>query len=383
MPDRKATRYPGVFYRESVKAIHNGKPDKSFCLCYNHHGKKYWQTVGWASRGITAAYAQQVRIEVLNKLNLGENPARLKRKKLFTIGQAVEAYFVWAKGEKRDIRRIVNLYNCNLQKRYGEMPIDMITLEDLDKFKAELAERVSNQTARHLFNIMQRAINFAIKRKHWEGINPLSSLGGFTMPKLDNKGERFLTPDEAARLLERLALLNPKWHDMALLSLHTGLRLTEIFGIQGRDIDEQNQVVIVTAKGRKREPVLLTPEALEILLRHRGQANDLLFGGRYGQRVVCVSTSFKTAVNDCGLNDGVTDRRHRVWFHTLRHTFASWLAQKGVDLYALMKLMRHKNVIMTQRYAHLIPDQQRKHLEIVRAVLSASADQSSLPQSQP
>ena len=47
----------------------------------------------------------------------------------------------------------------------------------------------------------------------------------------------------------------------------------------------------------------------------------------------------------------------KVVFHTLRHTFASWLVQAGVPLYTVQRIMGHKTIVMTQRYAHLAPDQ--------------------------
>jgi site-specific recombinase XerD len=52
----------------------------------------------------------------------------------------------------------------------------------------------------------------------------------------------------------------------------------------------------------------------------------------------------------------VTDRRQKVLFHTLRHTFASWLVQQGEDLYMVQKLMGHASLVMTERYSHLAPD---------------------------
>ena len=45
-----------------------------------------------------------------------------------------------------------------------------------------------------------------------------------------------------------------------------------------------------------------------------------------------------------------------VTFHTLRHTFASWLVMEGVPLFEVSKLLRHASIQMTERYAHLAPD---------------------------
>ncbi len=62
-------------------------------------------------------------------------------------------------------------------------------------------------------------------------------------------------------------------------------------------------------------------------------------------------------------NSGVTDPRQRVCFHTLRHTFASWLAIQGEPLLAINELLGHKTLVMTMMYAHLMPDQKRRAVE--------------------
>ena len=75
-------------------------------------------------------------------------------------------------------------------------------------------------------------------------------------------------------------------------------------------------------------------------------------GGQRGQ----VSKAFDKVVRELGFNNGITDPRQKVVFHTLRHTFASWLVQKGTPLYTVATLMGHSTLEMTQRYAHLAPD---------------------------
>jgi integrase len=58
-------------------------------------------------------------------------------------------------------------------------------------------------------------------------------------------------------------------------------------------------------------------------------------------------------------SDEVSDPRQLITFHSLRHTFASWLALQGETILTIKELLGHKTLAMTQRYAHLMPDQKR------------------------
>jgi integrase len=69
-----------------------------------------------------------------------------------------------------------------------------------------------------------------------------------------------------------------------------------------------------------------------------------------------LSGRFKKVVRDCELNDGYH-------FHSLRHTFASWLVQKGVPLYTVSKLLGHADLSTTQIYAHLKSSDLRNAVE--------------------
>jgi site-specific recombinase XerD len=83
--------------------------------------------------------------------------------------------------------------------------------------------------------------------------------------------------------------------------------------------------------------------------------SELVFTDTHGKQIVQVSETFNRAVNELKLNEGVTDRRQKVVFHSLRHTFASWHAMNGTDLYTLQKLLGHSSISLVERYAHLAP----------------------------
>ena len=364
-------KFEGVFYRESKRRRHNGRPDRSFHICYYHQGRKHWCSIGWTSLGITVEDAYQARLSILRRIKLGQPPIAAAPPDL-TVNQAMTNYLAWLQTEGKHHGSVTSAHRRWISPHCGNLSLRLLDHKTLDALKAKLTLHVSPATVHHTFQDLRAAVNHCLKRKLWAGINPISKTSGFACPPPGDKCERFLNQDEARRLLTELARRSPHWHDMALVSLHTGLRLTELFSLRGQDLDELNCLAVVTAKGGQREPVPLTAEALTALLRHRQSPERLLFLRPNGMRYRTANKSrFASAVKACGLNDGITSNAHKVWFHTLRHTFASWLAQNGVSIYDIMKLMRHKTFNMTQRYAHLSPEHTRGHLEIIRETLRA------------
>jgi integrase len=196
------------------------------------------------------------------------------------------------------------------------------------------------------------------------------------IPKIDNKRLRFLTYDESNILLKELAMLSTQLHDMALLSLHCGLRAGEIFSLEWNDIDFENDLLTLrdTKSGRTR--VAYMTEAVKNMLANRKHfaENALIFPDRNGKKIKRISNSFARAVDVVGLNNGITDKRHKVVFHTLRHTFASWHVQSGTDLYTLQTLMGHQSFSMVTRYAHLSEGTLQKAVKNLEESMSAKKD---------
>jgi site-specific recombinase XerD len=110
----------------------------------------------------------------------------------------------------------------------------------------------------------------------------------------------------------------------------------------------------------------MTNEVKEIFRnKKRGSPNDLVFPSRKGTLRNAISKSFMRTVNKLGLNDGVTDNLNKVVFHTLRHTYASILVQDGLSLYQVSKLLGHSTITITERYAHLDPQNYKNSVKII------------------
>ena len=359
------TKYPGVFYREC------GQDDKTYEVCYRDAaGKLCWHTVGRHSTGIRPAYANQVRGKLLDEIAAGKNPTASRT---ITVGEAVDAYLKWADAEGKHTGPDRNRYEHHLQSRLQAMPIVAVTPQILIDLKQRLAQTLGDQSLRHAFGFLRRAVNHLIEVQGLGIANPFSIKRGgvFRLPRAENAAVRFLTQNEAKDLLTALKRRSSQLHDMALLSLRTGMRATEIFDLRAQGIDEAGRLLHFTAKGGQRQQVAAADDILAMLLAYNRDPGEYVFQARGGGPLrFGISETFDRTVNALGLNEGITDARHRVRFHTLRHTFASWLAQSGeVTLQELREYLRHERIEMTLRYAHLTPGHQRDKLRIIEGIL--------------
>jgi integrase len=190
---------------------------------------------------------------------------------------------------------------------------------------------------------------------------------GIKKPKKDNKRYRFLTVDEADLLLNELKFKYPLIHEISLISLNCGLRAGEIFALTWSNIDLENGRLIATdTKTKENRFPLMTDEVKQIFQnKERGSPNELVFPSRNSKERKAISKSFMRTVKKLGLNEGITDSRNKVVFHTLRHTYASWLVQDGLSLYEVSKLLGHSTITMTERYSHLAPQNYEKSVKII------------------
>ena len=366
------TKFEGVFYRESQKLDpRTGTKDRIYSFWYSDaEGRGHWKRVGRHSEGHRPQTARQARMDFLRTLSEGTN---LIEAKYYTVGEAVTAYAEWARGEGKSIDRPLQQYDKHMRARIHAVPLTAVTPGLLTTIKKALSAILSAQSVLHQFSFLRRAINHAIADKRWFGANPVSSKpGGWKMPTVDNGRVRFFTPEEVRSLLADLKERSPQLHDMALLSLKTGLRATELFKLKGQDIDSHAGILHVTAKGGQRQAIHIPRDMIEMLLGYCRRPREYVFQARgtHGAPITRISNAFRSALGALGIDNARTDSRYRITFHTFRHTFASWLAQSGkVTLLELQQLMRHESLAMTQRYAHLIPGQTAQKMAIIDSLI--------------
>ncbi len=225
---------------------------------------------------------------------------------------------------------------------------------------------MADATVKHCLVLVRQIFNRAKKWKLFEGENPVSETIDADRKFLkieDNKRLRILSFKEAEILLNEIKNVSQQTHDICLVSFQTGMRMGEIFNLKWQDIDRVHGVMhIRNPKNNETRQAYITPKLsgmLKGLEVNKTTVADFVFVSRNGKKINQLSFTFNRAVDRLGLNEGVTDRQNKFVPHSLRHTFASWLAMQGETLLTIKELMGHKDIETTMRYAHLIPDQKR------------------------
>ncbi len=364
MKRERAPKHVGVYFRLSeTRPRYRGKPDRCFDICYKVDGKLVWDKVGWASEGYSSQMAANIRAERMRTIRHGEEFPKKKEREI-TFGEVWQKYDEWlGNGGKKYPANDRYYYGKHLKDRFQHKTLSEITPSELERLKNDLSDLgLAEQTVKHVLVLVRQMFNKAVKLwRVWQGENPVSPI---KLPKPDNRRLRFLKPEEGQLLFEELAASNPQLHDIALLSLETGLRAGEIFDLKWKHIDFDKMLIdIRDPKNTEARVAYFTPAVIAMLEKRRSAENKLeehIFKATNGSKIVGISHQFENVIRRLGLNDGIEDRRYRLTFHSLRHTFASLLAQNSETVQTIMEVMGHKTPIMALRYSHLIEDHKRK-----------------------
>lgn len=172
-------------------------------------------------------------------------------------------------------------------------------------------------------------------------------------PKLINKIPVVLSEVEIEHLLK--VIKNVKHKAIMMTIYSAGLRCGELSNLRIKDIDStRSRIIIKNAKGHKDREVILSDKLLNYLREYVRiyRPNDFLFNGQESGKPISASTLqkvFKKALKVSGIQKEAS-------LHTLRHSYATHLMNKGIDLRIVQKLLGHKSIKTTLIYCHLSDD---------------------------
>lgn len=369
------TQYSGVRFRTHTSRRYKGEPDKYFTMRFRVDGKLREESLGWASEGWTEERASRLLADrkkskggsrrMVRNLMGGRELEVLRGRTETTFAELARCYVEWAKRSKRSWYDDVTRLNAHVLPLLGPVILGDIGGMEIEKLEGRCREKgLAPATVMQCLALVRTCFNYAIRGGIFAGPNPAARIG---VSKVDNMRVRFLSKHEAELLLNAAAVCDRDVHDMSLLSLYTGMRAGEILSLRWADIDfASNSISVVGAGDRVVRRIPLSGKVKNMLLKRFLSAScAIVFPGRDGHYRKKVSRSFEKMVKQLGFNDNIDDPREKVCFHTLRHTFASWLALQGESISTIRELMGHRSVSATMRYACLIPDRKRKALDLL------------------
>jgi site-specific recombinase XerD len=184
--------------------------------------------------------------------------------------------------------------------------------------------------------------------------NPILMLSS---PKLEKPLPSFMTEDEVSKLIEAVFLRNDidefALRDRAILEVFysSGLRISELVALDLNAVDFISGIIKVMGKGKKERVVPVGDIALKAVrnyLKARKKDNEAVFLNKNGKRITTrgVRGIVGKYLKSVGLLRGISA-------HTLRHSFATHLLNRGADLRTVQELLGHANLSTTQIYTHL------------------------------
>jgi site-specific recombinase XerD len=229
----------------------------------------------------------------------------------------------------------------------------------LNRLPTSNADELSKMTQNYHLIALRSFLRFCAKR-NWETLQP----DKIELARTKRPQVTFLTPEELQRLVSQPDITKQNGlRDRAILELlfSSGLRVSELVGLDRDHINLKRKEFMVRGKGQKDRPVFISDEAaawIEKYLDKRSDNTKPLFIRYSGSKRVDNSGNFtrltarsvQRMVARYALLAGIT--KH-VSPHTLRHSFATDLLMNGADLRSVQAMLGHSNIATTQIYTHV------------------------------
>jgi integrase len=290
-----------------------------------------------------------------------------------TVAEAADKYLSWYQDHRRGYKEAENTIRAHILPALGSTRVDQITSAAIRHWLEQLAtkparvrakkyatkpafraapktadeKRARKATANRIFAILKALLNRAFQDAAvesdlaWRRVKPFG--------KVDEPRIRFLTDTEAIRLVNACPI---DLRQLVRAALLTGARFGELTGLQAKDVNLSTaQVYIAPAKSGRARHVPLNDEGVTLFENAAAGkiGDDLLFTKASGDRWA-KNLHVRPLLHACN----VAKIEPAVAFHELRHTYASHLAQAGVDLLTISKLLGHADTRITSKhYAHL------------------------------
>jgi integrase len=266
-----------------------------------------------------------------------------------TLAELCDTYAVEFLHDKSPI--IQYWFRCffgKVLREVGDLSLSALTPDVLRAWKLSLSQRHKPSTVHRYLSRLSQVLRVAVEDYGWLETHPMRRI---RKPSPGRGRTRFLTTDERIRLLQACAASkNVMLYPVVVVALNTGGRKNEVCRLHWRNVDLNGRLVrfVETKTGYGRSVPLLGEALTQLQALHERcpLGCPWVFPTADGQGPRNVESAWLTARRNAGLSD--------VPFHTLRHTYASYLAMSGASLKDIADLLGHRSLQETTRYVHLL-----------------------------
>lgn len=240
----------------------------------------------------------------------------------------------------------------------GDIGLTQITKAQIESY-LQVKVKVSRYSAQQHLAYLRSSFNKAIKDGYLLS-NPFQLVRNYKLPE---KQPVFIDKISFQILLG--VIDNPDIKDIVIFAANTGLRQMELLTLTWSQINLIDKFLILdnivhTTKSKKVRVVPLNLAAMQILISRNRNSNSEFIFANHAKKINAdfLTKKFKKYIIKAGLNP-------QLKFHSLRHSFASWLVQNGVPLYDVSKLLGHADMKTTQIYSHLRAEDLRSAINVL------------------
>jgi len=226
---------------------------------------------------------------------------------------------------------------------------DEVTIELINEYCAyRKLQGVKNSTINRELNLIKSAFNYYLKHKN---VTFKNVFNGFRLFEEDYI-PKFLNATECQKLLFAAKRYNNYLlHDFILLALNTGCRASELITLTWDNVSINDRFLIIRNSLSKNKKTVYKPindTSFDALTRLKTHRKYVFYNPKTNSHIKSFRRGFQCAAQRADLG--------HLRIHDLRHTFASFLVKQGVPIYHVSTLLGHSDTRITQRYAHLAPE---------------------------
>ena len=326
---------------------------KNWSIDFRFKGKRIRESIGPSRKDAEKVIAKKRTEIVENKyLDIRKDPDPVK------FYDFAKEYLQWAKANKKPSTYMRDLYTMRIfDREFGRKKIQDITTRQIERYQTKRRGLFKAATVNRELALLKHLFSKAIKWKMLRE-NPAKDVK-FLKGAVNRV--RYLMPEEFQGLLSNCDdFLKP----IVTVAVHTGMRRGEILSLRWDQVNfEQGIITILDTKNSERKDIPMD-ETVRTTLQGLGRRGEFVFPNSRGKpfNSMIIHYAFHGALD----RSVIPDFR----FHDLRHTFASNLVMAGVKIEKVQKLMGHKMIAMTQRYAHLAPGYLAESVKVLDRVMN-------------